>query len=136
MTFGLSGATTGGSFNFAIYYMSNDGDLGTFYTYLGEQGTEQTSSAADEVFYGFGGTDTFVFGSSDWGDDEIVNFADGTDQIDMRGLGFSNYADFLANGGSVDNVNDVISYNDGSTTSTIELAAFSGTIDASDFIFV
>ena len=135
VTFDLSGATTGGSFNYAIYYLSNTGNLNTFYTYLGEQGTEQASSAADEVFYGFGGTDTFVFGGSDWGDDEIVNFADGTDQIDLSGLGFSDYADFLANGGSVDNVNDVISYNDGSTTSTIELSAFSGTIDASDFIF-
>jgi hypothetical protein len=136
VTFDLTSATTGGSFNYAIYYMSNTGNLNTFYAYLGEQGTEQSSSAADEVFYGFGGTDTFVFGASDWGDDQIINFADGTDQIDLSGLGFSDYADFLANGGSVDNTTDVISYNDGSSTSTIALAGFSGTIDASDFIFV
>lgn len=136
VTFDLSGATTGGSFSYAIYIMSNTGNLNTFYTYLGEQGTEQTSSAADEVFYGFGGTDTIVFGSSDWGDDAIVNFDDGTDLIDLTALGLSDFADFTSNGGSVDNVNDTVTYNDGLTTSTISLVGFAGTIDASDFVFV
>ncbi|MHC5654740.1 hemolysin [Stappia sp.] len=135
VSFDLSGATTSGSFNYAIYYMSNTGNLNTFYDYLGEQGTEQTSSSADEVFYGFDGVDTFVFDGG-WGDDSIDGFADGQDLIDLSGLGFSDFADFTANGGAVDNVNDVISYNDGSTTSTISLVGFTGTIDASDFIFV
>ncbi|WP_428697585.1 hypothetical protein [Stappia sp.] len=135
VTFDLSGATTGGSFAYAIYFMSNTGNLNTFYDYLGEQGTEQASSAADEVFTAFDGVDTFVF-DSDWGDDDIDGFTDGQDLIDLTALGFSNFGDFTSSGGSVDNVNDTVTYNDGSTISTISLAGFAGTIDASDFVFV
>jgi hypothetical protein len=146
LTFDLSEATTGGSFTYAIYYLSNRGALDTFYKYLGEQGTEQVGSDANNVLYSFAGNDVLTGGGASdydefvyradlnttgWGNDTILDFVDGNDLISFEGYGWNDYSDFVAAGGSISG--STITYG----SSTIDVAFLgSGTLDSSDLYFI
>ncbi|MFC5758061.1 hypothetical protein [Rhizobium sp. GCM10022189] len=147
LTLDLSDATASAAFTYAIYYLSNAGDLTHLYDYLGEQGTTQTgnSGGLGETLYSFAGNDVLTgAGASDfdtffyradlnaggWGDDTITDFVDGNDLIVLDGFGWDDYSDFVSAGGSISG--STISY----AGNTIAVAfAGGGTLDSSDLIF-
>lgn len=132
--------------------------------YFAEQGTNQVgtsgndtllSFAGDDVLTGGAGVDIFqwhadyydttsVVSNDDgdvlgWGEDVITDFVDGTERILIRGFGWSDSTDFIADGGSLSG--NVITYEDtsGSTpiisTITVNFAT-TGTLGWEDVIFI
>ncbi|MBO0128370.1 M10 family metallopeptidase C-terminal domain-containing protein [Agrobacterium sp. OT33] len=147
----LSGATATTAFTYAIYFLSTQGNLSYLWSYLSEQGTTQAgndgaadtlySFSGDDTLTGGTGADTFVFDADyvgvtgDWGNDTITDFTDGVDKIKFVDL-WLDYSDFTSDT-SVTVSGNVITYVDSSTstTNTITLTGFAGTLDSSDFIF-
>lgn len=151
LTLDLSNATATTAFTYAIYYLSNQANLSYLWTYLSEQGTVQEGNdGAADTLYSFSGNDTltggtgadtFVFDADyvgvtgDWGTDTITDFTDGVDKIKFVDL-WLDYSDFTSDT-SVTVSGNVITYVDSSTstTNTITLTGFTGTLDSSDFTF-
>ncbi|RVT96153.1 calcium-binding protein [Rhodovarius crocodyli] len=61
-----------------------------------------TGGAGNDQLVGGAGADTFVFDAPDWGYDQVFDFVQGTDHLDMRGSGATGMADltFYSAGGN------------------------------------
>ena len=87
-----------------------------------------TGGAGDDFLYGEAGNDTFVFAAG-WGDDRIVGFEDGADQIDLSALGIT-FADLTVTAAGANSV--LVAYGADSILLTgVNIAD----IDANDFSF-
>jgi hypothetical protein len=159
----FTNATQTTAFSQAIYTLSHGGQLGGatvfgqpfagLYDYFAEQGTVQNGTSGADVLMSFAGNDVMDGGGASsgfdkfqwqydpefyadgWGDDEIIDFVDGSDKIVFADFGWSDYTDFTNDGGSLSG--NVITFFDGTNTSTITVAfSGSGTLDQTDFLFV
>lgn len=130
--------------------------------YFAEQGTNQVGTAGNDILLSFAGDDTLTgAGGIDvfqwhidyyetngvvsdanglvlgWGDDAITDFVDGTERILFTGFGWSDYNDFVNDGGSISG--NVITYADATLgiTSTITVNFDgTGTLGSEDIIFI
>lgn len=125
------------SFDWAIYDLTVNGSLSSFYDYLGEVGTVIEDTASSDVLVGFSGADTFVFsGGVDTvkaGPAGTYGYQDGTDTLDVSAWGATSTADIYWYDGG--NGNAVIgSLTDASVGVTL-VGVSSSVLDVSDFIF-
>jgi hypothetical protein len=156
----FTNATQTATFSQALYTLSHGAQLhgatvfgqpfAGLYDYFAEQGTVQYGTTGDDVLMSFAGDDVlngagdgsdydtfnwaFEFYQSGWGDDQVTDFVDGNDVIEVIGFNWSSYDDFVSAGGSISG--NVITYFDGTNTSTITVNfAGAGTLDQSDLFF-
>ncbi|SCM76277.1 conserved hypothetical protein [uncultured Pleomorphomonas sp.] len=121
------------SFDWAIYDLTVNGSLDSFYEYLGEVGTEVRDTAASDVLVGFSGEDTFVFsGGNDTvkaGPTGTYGYQDGTDTLDVSAWGATDFGALSIS----DYAGDAyVSYG----SNSVQLVGInSSVLDASDFIF-
>ncbi len=88
--------------------------------------------AGDDLMYGGAGNDTFLYNAGLFGNDMIVDFANGSDMISVQGIaGADDFGDLAVstNGSGY----AVITFPDGSTITLVGVAA--GQVDAGDFVF-
>lgn len=145
LTLDLSGATTTTLFTYVIYNLSNNQSLSSLWSYLGEQGTEQVGNSSANVLYSFAGDDVLTGGSGvdtfyylaslnagGWGNDEITDFADGSEYIVFSGYGWSSFADFQTAGGSI--TGNTISY--AGNTIDVTFDGGTGSLTSADLLFI
>lgn len=95
----------------------------------GEAGADTLiGNGGDDFLSGGAGTDTFVF-TSNWGQDKIADFTDGTDILDMTALGIT-FADLMISVNAFGNA--VVNY-DGQSITLLGVQA--ADVDAGDFSF-
>lgn len=91
----------------------------------------------DDTLTGGGGSDTFVIRRTLNGNDEVTDFQNGTDLVDLSSLGLSGFSDLQVEG-IITNDTDSVTINlaalGGSGQIRLEGMSF-GDLDASDFIF-
>ncbi|MEM7768282.1 MAG: hypothetical protein AAF253_12460, partial [Pseudomonadota bacterium] len=87
----------------------------------------------DDNLRGLGGDDTFVFDTTDFGNDRIADFESG-DMIDLSALGFNSIADMQAQG--VTFIGSVIDFTGAGIAGTIDLNKVDAmTLTDADFDF-
>jgi hypothetical protein len=121
-------------FDWAIYDLTVNSSLDSFYDYLAAVGTEIHDTAASDTLVGFGGADTFVFTAGNdivkAGPTGTSGFQDGVDVLDISAWGVSDLSGLLISdlGG-----NAVIESFLGDTITLNGVS--SSVLDASDFLF-
>lgn len=88
---GVTGSGAGNAVHNLVYGLMT-GNLTSLYSQLNGNSLTFVSSTGDDVLTGFAGQDTFAF-STGSGYDEVYNFADGTDVLDVSGWGVDDIGD-------------------------------------------
>ncbi len=103
--------------------LNGDGRVGNSLIVNGTNGNDTlTSSAANEVFFGNGGANTFVF-SGITGNDTIADFHPTQDVVQLHQNAFATFADVLAHAAQVGS--DVVITADASNSITLHNTAVS-----------
>jgi hypothetical protein len=123
---GVTGSGSGNAVHNLVYGLMT-GNLTNLYSLLNANDLTFVSSTGDDVLSGYAGQDTFAFNTGS-GYDEVYNFADGTDVLDVSGWGVDDIGDLaIASNGAgtfIEHGTDFIWLD--SVTS----------VQASDFVFV
>ncbi len=125
---------TGGSGNDGLFGQDgNDtivGGLGND-VLLGENGNDRlTGGGGGDILAGGAGADTFVFAAG-WGGDSVLDFQNGADQFDVRGLAGNGVHAITGLGISIHGADAWITWN----SDLIVVANAAGLLDSSDFLF-
>ncbi len=87
--------------------------------------------AGEDVLRGGAGTDEFLFNDGNFGDDVIVDFADGLELMRIDIAGVDDFSDLSVSSNGAGQA--VVTFPDGSTITLANMTA--GQVDASDFVF-
>ena len=142
LIFGGATSGVGNGLNNVLYGNNNsvgtllDGAAGTDVIYGSNFADTIVGGLGSDILFGLGGADRFRYAAGNMGADTILDFARGTDQIDLAGLGYTQ----ASIGGAIQisgGANALISFNSGSLagTSVTLLGVTQVSVAASDFLF-
>ena len=99
--------------------LNNDGHIGSSLVVNGAPGGGTiASTAANEVLFGNGGSNTFVFSGTTWGTDTVADFHPNTDIVQLSQTAFANLAAVLSHAAQVST--DVVITADATDTVTLK----------------
>ncbi len=142
LIFGGATSGVGNGLNNVLYGNNNsvgtllDGATGADVVYGSNFADTIVGGLGNDILFGLGGADRFSYAAGNMGADTIIDFARGTDQIDLAGLGYSQ----ASIGGAIQisgGANALISFTSGNlagTTITV-LGVDQLSVAATDFLF-